>query len=86
MYITINGIIGEKTIDLPYPIYSFNTRKEIAVISILSDNVQYEMKEPFKLKLMGGGEKQVSKKTYTRRELSALVEREIILTNLNNDP
>ena len=44
------------------------------------------MTEPFKLKLMGGGEKQVLKKTSTSRELSALVEREIILTNLNNDP
>ena len=35
---------------------------------------------------MGGSEKQVLKKTSTSRELSALVEREIILTNLNNDP
>ena len=38
MYITINDIIGEKRIDLSYPIYP---RKEIAVISMLSDNVQY---------------------------------------------
>ena len=83
MYITINGIIGEKTIDLSYPI---NLRKEIAVISMLSDNVQYEMTEPFKLKLVGGNEKQVLNKTYTSRELSALVEGKLILTNLNNDP
>ena len=79
----INNIIGEKTIDLSYPI---NSSKEIAVISILSDNIQYEMIEPFKLKLMGGGEKQVLNKTYTSRELSALVERKIILADLNNDP
>ena len=85
MYITINNIVGEKMIHLSYPICSFNPRKEITVISMLSDNVQYEMTEPFKLKLMGGGEKQVLNKTYTSRELSALVERKIILTDLNND-
>ena len=58
MYITINNVIGEKRIYLSYPVYSFNSRKEIAVISMLSDNIQYEMKEPFKLKLMDGNEKQ----------------------------
>ena len=53
---------------------------------MLSDNIPYEMTEPFKLKLMGGSEKQVLNKTYTSRELSALVEIKIILTDLNNDP
>ena len=52
---------------------------------MLSDNIQYEMTEPFKLKLMGGGKKQVLNKTYTSRELSALVERKIIITDFNND-
>ena len=37
MYITINDIIGEKRIDLSYPIRS---GREIAVIRMLSDNVQ----------------------------------------------
>ena len=37
MYITINDIIGEKGIDLSYPIKG----KDIAVVSMLSDNVQY---------------------------------------------
>ena len=86
MYITINNIIGENTIDLSYPICSFNPRKEITVISMLSDNIPYEMTEPFKLKLMGGSEKQVLNKTYTSRELSALVEIKIIFTDLSNDP
>ena len=80
MYITINGIIGEKTIDLSYSIRNFDSSKEITVISMLRDNVQYEMTGPFKLKLMGGGEKQVLSKTYTSRELSVLVERKIVLT------
>ena len=62
MYITINDVIGKKTIDLSYPIYNFNQEKEIAVISMFSDNIQYEMKESFKLKLIDGSEKQVLKK------------------------
>ena len=48
---------------------------------MLSENFQYEMTKPFKLKLMGGDEKQVLNKTYTMRELDALVERKIILNN-----
>ena len=40
MYIMINDIKGEKKIDLPYSIHS---DKEIAVIRMLSDNVQYEI-------------------------------------------
>ena len=37
MYITINDIIGEKRIDLSHPIKG----KDMAVVSMLSDNVQY---------------------------------------------
>ena len=40
MYMAINAIIGEKTIDLSCPICS---NKEIAVITMFSDNVQYEI-------------------------------------------
>ena len=43
MYITINNVIGEKRIALSYPIHS---SKEVAVISMLSDNVQYEIIKP----------------------------------------
>ena len=53
MYITINDIIGEKTIDLTYSINNFDSSKEIAVISMISNNTQYEIKEPLDLKLMG---------------------------------
>ena len=41
MYITINDIIGEKTIDLSYPIRNFGHSKEIAVVSLFSKNVLY---------------------------------------------
>ena len=65
MYITINSLIGEKTIDLDYPIRNLNFNKEVAVIRMLSDNVQYEMTEAFKLELTGGHKKQVLNKAYT---------------------
>ena len=40
MYITINDIMGEKRIDLSCPIRS---NKEVAVVTMLSDKVQYEI-------------------------------------------
>ena len=79
----INNIIGEKTIDLSYPIH---LRREIAVVSMFSDNVRYEMTEPLVLKLMGNDEKRVPNWTYTIRELNALVERKFTFTDLGSDP
>ena len=74
MYITINDIIGEKMIDLSYPICSTAGQgKEITVISMLSKNTQYEMTKPLKLKLVDDSEKEVLSKTYTSRELNAFV-------------
>ena len=46
MYIMINDVIGEKMIDLSYPIQNFGSSMEIAVISMLSKNTQYEMTKP----------------------------------------
>ena len=42
MYITINNIKGETRVDLSY---SNDSGKEIAVIRMLSDNVQYEIQK-----------------------------------------
>ena len=53
MYITINDIIGSKTVDLSYPIHP---RKEIAVVIMFSSNVQYWLKEPIKVLLKTGKE------------------------------
>ena len=39
MYITINDIIGGKRIDLSYLVKG----KDIAVVSMLNDNVQYQI-------------------------------------------
>ena len=43
MCITINNIKGESRIDLSYSIQNFDSDKEIAVIRMLSDNVQYQI-------------------------------------------
>ena len=86
MYIMINDVIGEKTIDLSYSIRNFGSSKEIAVISMLSENTQYEMTKPLKLKLVDGSEKEVLSKTYMSRELNAFVEGKHIISDLDNEP
>ena len=55
MYITIIDIVGEKSMDLAYPIQG----KEVAVVSIFSNNVQYQMREPLKVLLIMNEEKQL---------------------------
>ena len=45
---------GEKTIDLSYPIQNFDSSKEVAVVRMLSDNIQYKMTKPLGLKLADG--------------------------------
>ena len=42
MYIRINNVLGEKRIDLSYPIKNFDSSKEVAVVCVFSDNIQYE--------------------------------------------
>ena len=86
MYITINDVVGEKTIDLSYPIRNFGSSKKIAVISMLRKNTQYEIAKPLKLKLVDGSEKEVLSKTYMSRELNAFVEGKHIISDLDNDP
>ena len=58
MYITINEVIGEKTIDLSYPIHSTagqgKARKEIAVVSMHISNSQILLHRSIKvLSVMG---------------------------------
>ena len=43
MYITINNIKGEKRIELSYSIQNFDSGKEITVIRMLRENVQYQV-------------------------------------------
>ena len=70
MHITISDVIGERTIDLSYPIHG----TEVAVVSLFSDNIQYEFTETWSAELAeSGGVKWINAGTYTRRELIDLV-------------
>ena len=52
---------------------------------MLSENTQYEMTKPLKLKLADCSEKEVLSKTYTSRELNTFEEKHIV-SDLDNDP
>ena len=69
MFITVNDIIGEKRIDLAYSIQN----KEVTVVIMLSDNVQYWLKEPMKILLKTGEEMVLTKGVYTDKELNAMI-------------
>ena len=61
MYITINDIKGEKRIDLSYPIYP---KKEIAVVSMHSNNVQYWLQGPIEVLSITGKKIVLNKVVY----------------------
>ena len=52
MYITTTDIVGEKRIDLAYLIRNLDSGKEVGVVSMFSNNVQYQVKEPLKVLLI----------------------------------
>ena len=80
MYITINDVIGEKRIDLSYPISSGKDAPvEIAVITMLSDNVQYLLKESMKIRLKSGEDVALKKGVYMDKELNAIIGLELKL-------
>ena len=83
MYIMIN-VIGEKTIDLSYPIHS---NKEVAVINVLSDNVQYEIMKPFTIinSISLGNTKLILSRTYAGRELISVSEGMVAFNQFVND-
>ena len=73
MYITINNIKGEKRIDLSYSIQNFDSDKEVAVIRMLSDNVQYQiLKLRSVMDPISDSKKLIPKGTYASRDLIAL--------------
>ena len=86
MYITINNIKGEKRIDLSYSIQNFDSGKEIAVIIMLSDNVQFQL-----LKLhavmdpISNAEKTIPSGTYAGRQLLSIVEGMVELNQFEVD-
>ena len=72
MYIKINDVKGEKRIDLSYPIKNFDFA-EITVVSLFSDNVQYQI---LKLRSVMDSEtkKMIPSRTYAGRELLSVRE------------
>ena len=74
MYITINNIKGEKTIVLSYPIYP---EKEIAVVSMFSNNSQILLQKSMEVLLYTGKKIVLNKGVYTDNELDSLIGTEL---------
>ena len=78
MYITINDIKGEKTIDLSYPIHSTTGQgKEIAVVSMHSNNSQILSHRSIEVLLNTGKKIVLNKGVYTDKELNSLIGMEL---------
>ena len=78
MYTTINNILCEKRIDLTYPIKG----KEVTVVSVFSENVQYQVKISLKLRL-SNGENMLLEGTFTASELSTFVGRNLLIAPMD---
>ena len=86
MYITINNIKGEKRIDLSYPIQNFDLGKEITVIRMLSDNVQYQiLKVRAVMDPISNVKKTIPSATYAGRQLLSIVEGMVELNQFEAD-
>ena len=82
MYITINDVIGEKEIDLSYPIKGKESLEgtssmDIAVVSMLSDNLQYWLQGSIEVLLKMGKKIVLNKGVYTDKELNTLIGMEL---------
>ena len=73
MYITINDVIGEARIDLSYPIKG----KEVTVVSMHSNNVQYWLQGPIEVLSLTGKKIVLNKEVYTDKELAAIIGQEL---------
>ena len=73
MYITINDIIGEKSIDLSYPLKGRDGSVEITVVSMFSNNVQYWLQGTKEVLLKMGEKIVLNKVVYMDKELNALI-------------
>ena len=86
MYITINNIRGEKRIDLSYSIQNFDSDKEITVIRMLSDNVQYKIpKLRSVMDPISNAKKMIPSGTYAGRKLISMLEGIIELNQFEVD-
>ena len=74
MYITINDVKGEKTIDLSYPIHS---KKEISVVSMHISNSQIPLHRSIEFLLKMGKKIVLNKGVYKNKELNSLIGMEL---------
>ena len=78
MYITINDVIGEKTIDLSYPIHPTAGRgKEIAVVSMHISNSQILLHRSIEVLSITGKKIVLNKRVYMDKELNSLIGTEL---------
>ena len=83
MYITINDIKGEKRIDLSY---SIDSDEEIAVIIMLSDNIQYNiLKLRSVMDPISDRKTMILSGTYASRQLLSMLEGIIELNQFEVD-
>ena len=74
MYIMINNIKGEKRIDLSYSIQNFDSDKEITVMRMLSNNVQYKiLKLHAVMDFISDAKKTIPRRPYASRELISML-------------
>ena len=91
MYITINDIIVEKRIGLSYPIHPRKEAlgpcsMEIAVIAMLSNNIQYEIIKPRTIMdPISDTKKLIPSKTYAGREFISMLEGMVELAHFEAD-
>ena len=86
MYITVNDVISKMRIDIFYPIQNFDSSKEVAVVSMFGDNIQYEFTVPWMVELELGNKQGIMAGTYTRRELIDFIEWKVELTQFDEKP
>ena len=78
MYITINDIKGEKTIDLSYPFNPTTGRgKEIAVVSMHISNSQILLHRSIEVLSIMGKKMVLNKGVYMDKELNSLIGTEL---------
>ena len=81
MYIMINNIKGEKTIDLSYPIHP---RKQIAVVSMHISNSQILLHRSIEVLSVTSKKIVLNKGVYTDKELNSLIGTELKLQMLDS--
>ena len=74
MYITINDIKGEKTIDQSYPIHS---KKELQLLACIVINSQILLRRSVEVLLNMGKKIMLNKGVYTDKELNSLIGTEL---------